>query len=104
MIEYQLTKEDLKHPQKSGVFVYYEYLPTGKTTDMNLWEWLIIQKDPRRKEKFALIRYIKPGIPISLDKNISEPSVEDDPFQCPLCEIVCGDENSLKLHKKKKHD
>lgn len=105
MSEYQLTEEDKKHPDKSGVFVYYKNLNSGFTDNMPLRDWLEIQRDINRKQKFALVRYVNPRFtqkPLKT-RSAEEPEVEEDPLECPLCGYVAKDDAGLSDHKKSDH-
>ena len=98
-----LEKYKDKNPRHLRVFIYYKHLVSGKNHEMNLWEWIRIQKDRRRRRDFEFIRVI------DLDnydetKNVSqEVPIEKDPCECPLCGFISKSENGLRTHKRLKH-
>ncbi len=105
MIEYQITEEDRKHPERSGVFVYYKNLKSGFTDNMPLTGWLEIQRNRNRKDKFALVRYVNPRFtqkPLKT-RSAEQPEVEEDPLECPLCGYVAKDDKDLGDHKSTDH-
>lgn len=87
-------------------FVYYKNLITGRTDEMNAWEWEMIQKDPDKKKNFEFVREVDTAtfgtavIAQSVPKDV--PVVADE-LSCPLCDFVASTERGLRTHKGKKH-
>ncbi len=106
MEEIQPSEQDIKHPRRSKLFVYYKHIPSGKTEDMPYKDWVRLKSDKGRAKDFELIRYVNPGgvgkIAYNPDK-VTSPPIEDDQLQCPLCGKVVEDEAKLAAHKTLKH-
>ena len=79
-------------------FVYYKNLISGRTADMNLWEWERLQKDPYRSKDFEFIRLLDLEEPTKPVASKDVPIVEDT-LECPLCGEVAKDEKQLQFHK-----
>jgi hypothetical protein len=103
---------DPKSVKKQRKYAYYKHLPSGKSDEMNWWEWLMIQRDPVKKQQFELIRVVdldavSGGTEATPMPSASSPNdelpIETDELECPLCGLVAKTEMGLKVHKKRMH-
>ncbi len=75
-----------------------------RSDNMNLWEWMDIQRDSRRS-KFRFNRFLDMET-VEVTENrqpATENTIIEDPLECPLCGMIAKTEASLKAHKTKKH-
>ena len=105
-----MTNEELlekykdKNPRKLRVFVYYKHIPSGKDCEMNLWEWVRLQKDRQRRQNFEFIRVIDLDNFEETKQSSQEVPIKKDPLECPLCGFISKSERGLRTHKRFKHE
>ena len=89
---------------QSRKFVYYLDTRTGKTLEMNLWEWENIHRDVNLRKYRDLFQFIRE---VNLDSPLNHKpeklDIVDDPLECPICGFIAETEVRLKNHKKKVH-